>query len=411
MKLAGWEKFYREFKLQRLMCGFKLTIYKKWADKTNSQQPIASNRLFTIDLQLFADGEEKTEKATPRKRKKAREKGQVLKSKEINSAILLLAMFLTIKLSSPYIYEQFVAYFDRVFNNYMRMEDLFTMSSFMKFIIDTIVVFLQIMAPILIVALFAGLFVSYAQVGFLFTLEPLQFKLEKLNPISGFKRLFSAQSLVELLKSIIKIVIAVYIAYLYLKSEVNNIVTLMDMDVLNIFIYVGNIAINVAIAISVALILLSVFDYVFQWWEYEKNLKMTKQEVKEEYKQTEGNPQVKSKIKQKQRQLAASRMMKEIPKADVVITNPTHFAVALKYDPGENPAPLVIAKGQDYIAQRIKEIAKENNVEIVENRELARNLYSSVDIGDPIPEELYQTVAEILAFVYNLKEKHVVAGR
>ncbi len=373
---------------------------------TNSQEPKAQSQFFEIDLQLFAD-EEKTEKATPRKREQARKKGQVLQSKEINSAVLLLAMFLTIKFSCPFIYNEIEKYFENIFNNYMKMEDLFTVNVMMKFLTDTTLVFLKIMAPILAVSLLAGLISGYAQVGFLFTVETLQFKPEKLNPINGFKRIFSRQAAIELVKSIIKIAISLYISYLYLKDEVNSVINIMDMDVLNIFIYIGNVALNVSIAITIVLIILAVFDYIFQWWEYERNLKMSKHETKEEYKQTEGNPQIKAKIKQKQRQMAASRMMKDIPKADVVITNPTHFAVAIKYDAEENSAPVVIAKGQDYIAQRIKEIAKENKVEVVENKELARTLYSSAEIGDPIPEELYQAVAEVLAFVYNLKEKHV----
>ena len=374
--------------------------------EANSQQPTAISQFFTIDLQLFAD-EEKTEKATPRKRQEARKKGQVFQSKEINSAVLLLAMFFTIKFSSPFIYNQIKMYFENIFNNYMKVEDIFAINTFMKFSTETILVFLKIMAPILIVALLAGLISGYAQVGFLFTLETLRFKFDKLNPINGFKRIFSKQTLVELLKSIIKIAISIYVAYVYLKGEVNNVVNLMDMEVLNIYIYIGNLALNVSIAITIVLIILAVFDLIFQWLEYEKNLRMSKQELKEEYKQTEGNPQIKSKIKQKQRQMAASRMMKDIPTADVVITNPTHFAVVLKYAPEENSAPIVIAKGQDYIALRIKEIAKENSVEIVENKQLARTLFSTVEIGDPIPEELFQAVAEILAFVFGLKEKQV----
>ena len=374
--------------------------------EANSQQPTANSQYYTIDLQLFAD-DEKTEKATPRKRQQARKKGQVFQSREINSAVLLLAMFFTIKFSSPYIYNEIKMYFINIFTNYVKVEDIFEINTFMKFSTDTIMVFLKIMAPILIVSLLAGLISGYAQVGFLFTLETMRIKFDKLNPINGFKRMFSKQSLVELLKSIIKIGASIYVAYVYLKGEINNVINIMDMDILNIYIYIGNLALNVSIAITLVLIILAVFDLIFQWLEHEKNLKMSKHELKEEYKQTEGNPQIKAKIKQKQRQMAASRMMKDIPTADVVITNPTHFAVALKYAPEENSAPLVIAKGQDYIALRIKEIAKENSVEIVENKQLARTLHSAVEIGDPIPEELYQAVAEILAFVFSLKEKQV----
>jgi len=371
--------------------------------EAENKRPIAKRGFYSIDLQFFAD-EEKTEKATPKKRQDARKKGQVLKSKEINSAVLLLAMFLTVKFSSPMIYEELSNYFRVVFNEYMK-RDITEISTFMNFVIFTTGVFMKIILPILVVSVLAGLISGYAQVGFLFTLEPLQFKLEKLNPINGFKHMFSQQSLVELVKSFIKISAALYIVFIYLKGEVNNVSKLVDMDVMNIFMYIGNIAINVSIAIITVLAILAVFDYVFQWWDYEKNLKMSKHEVKEEYKQMEGNPLIKAKIKQKQRQMSASRMMKDIPKADVVITNPTHFAVALKYEPEKNSAPMVIAKGQDYLALRIKEIAKDNSVEIVENKPLARTLYSTVEVGDAVPQELYQAVAEVLAFVYSLKDK------
>lgn len=372
-------------------------------NRANSQQQIAKSCFYSINLQLFAD-DEKTEKATPKKRQDARQKGQVFKSKEVNSAVLLLAMFLTIKYSCPMIYEEISQYFKVVFNEYMK-RDIVEISTLMNFVTYTLSVFTKVMLPILLVSVLAGLISGYAQVGFLFTLEPLKVKLEKLDPIKGFKNIFSKQALVELIKSFIKIGVAIYIAFVYLKGEVNNALKLADMDIMNIFIYIGNLAINVSIAIIIVLGLLAIFDYFFQWWDYERNLKMSKHEIKEEYKQTEGNPQIKAKIKQKQRQMAASRMMKEIPKADVVITNPTHFAVAVKYEPEKNSAPLVIAKGQDYLALRIKDIARENSVEIVENKQLARTLYSTVEIGEQIPEDLYQTVAEVLAFVYSLKEK------
>jgi flagellar biosynthesis protein FlhB len=212
-------------------------------------------------------------------------------------------------------------------------------------------------------------------------------------------------AIVELAKSIFKIVVIGYIAYSYLMGERNNIINTMNLDPLNIAIYIGSTSINVAIRICVALILMSALDYAYQWWEYEKNLRMSKQEIKEEYKQVEGSPEVKSKIKQRQRQISMKRMMQQVPKADVIITNPTHFAVAVKYDAKVSDAPIVIAKGQDFIALRIKEVGKENKIEIVENKPLARNLYDTVDVGQAIPPELFQAVAEILAFVYSLKGK------
>jgi len=219
------------------------------------------------------------------------------------------------------------------------------------------------------------------------------------------KRLFSTHGLVELLKSLLKIIIIGYIAYICLKGEVINILRTPYLEAETVFIYIVDTITNIAVKICMLLLTLGIMDYGYQWWEYERDLRMTKQEAKEEYKQLEGNPETKSRIKQKQRQLSAKRMINEVPKADVVITNPTHYAVALKYDSSISSAPLLIAKGQGYIALKIKEIAKANKVEIVENKELARQIYNMVNIGEEIPPELYQAVAEILAYIYNLKEE------
>jgi len=212
---------------------------------------------------------------------------------------------------------------------------------------------------------------------------------------------------VEMLKSILKIVIVSWVAYSYLKSKADEVIELMSADLLNVLSFIGDAAFTVALRICFAMVILGLLDFLYQKFDYEKNLKMTKQEIKDEYKQTEGNPEIKQRIKQKQRQMSMKRMMQDIPKADVVITNPTHFAVAIKYDAQKSSAPFVVAKGQDYIALRIKQIATDNKVQIVENRPLARTLYSTVDIGEAIPLELYQAVAEILAFVYNLKNGKV----
>jgi flagellar biosynthesis protein FlhB len=357
-----------------------------------------------INLQLFASGE-KTEKATPKKRQDARKKGQVLQSKELSTAILLIFLFMGLKIFGSYMVREIKSYAKLIFVQYPNMEGLFTINIIFKLFMETVSVLLRTTAPILAIALIVSLFTGFAQVGFLFTVETLGFKFTRINPLSGFKRMFSMHAIVELAKSIFKIVVIGYIAYSYLMGERNNIINTMNLDPLNIAIYIGSTSINVAIRICVALILMSALDYAYQWWEYEKNLRMSKQEIKEEYKQVEGNPEVKSKIKQKQRQISMKRMMQQVPKADVIITNPTHFAVAVKYDAKVSDAPIVIAKGQDFIALRIKEVGKENKIEIVENKPLARNLYDTVDVGQAIPPELFQAVAEILAFVYSLKGK------
>lgn len=370
--------------------------------------PLKYNGIQLVNLQLFADSGDKTEKATPKKRRKAREEGQVLQSREMTSAIVLLCLFITMRIAGSFMYEQIYENFGVYFNDYQNLSDLFSIKGITKLSMDIILRFVKIVAPIFFVALITGIASGYAQVGFLFTTKTLSFKFNRINPLSGFKKIFSLRSVTELVKSILKIVIIGYIGYSYLTSEAKNILNTMDMDVISIAAYIGITSMNVAIRMCIAMLLLGILDYGYQWWEYEKNLKMSKQEVKEEHKESEGNPEVKGKIRQKQRQMALRRMLQDIPKADVVITNPTHFAVAVKYDPKISDAPKVVAKGQDYIALRIKEIAKENKVEIVENKPLARTLYSAVEIGDKIPPELFQAVAEVLAFVYGLKNKEKV---
>ena len=360
--------------------------------------------IIPVNLQLFASGE-KTEKATPKKRQDARKKGQVLQSKEITSALILILLFVGLRIFGIGMYNELSAFMKRMINGYVDGETLPTTSVLSVIFLDAVMVLIKATGPLFLIAMVTGIATGYAQVGFLFTTETLSFKLNKLNPLNGLKRIFSMRAFVELAKSVIKLTIICVITYSYLEKQVVNVLNLMGMDVMGIATFIATVALNLGIRISAAMIILSVFDYAYQWWEYEKNLKMSKQEVKEEYKQTEGNPEIKSKIKQKQRQISMRRMLHDVPKADVVITNPTHFAVAIKYDPEVSSAPVVIAKGQDFIALRIREVAKENSVEIVENKPLARNLYETVEIGQSIPSELYQAVAEVLAFVYSLKEK------
>ncbi len=365
--------------------------------------PVKQQRL-GLNYQLFAaGGDDKTEKATPKKKSDARKKGQVFQSREMSAALILILMIVSMNAFGSIIYEQISTYMKKVFTEYLTNKDAFDTGILAKLFIDGVTVLAKTSLPLLLIAVLAGLLVGYAQVGVLFTLETLKPKGNRINPLSGFKRIFSMRSVVELVKAIIKILIVGWVAYSYLKSKTNEVAALMNKDLFDIFSFIGDAAFTVALRICAAMVIVGFLDYLYQRYDYEKNLKMTKQEVKEEYKQMEGNPEIKSKIKQKQRQMSMKRMMQEIPKADVVITNPTHFAVAVRYDAEKASAPFVVAKGQDYIALRIKQIANENKVQIVENKPLARTLYSTVDIGQPIPPELYQAVAEILAFVYNLK--------
>lgn len=358
---------------------------------------------FIIDLQLFS--EERTEAATPKRKREAREKGQVAKSKEIVTAAVLLAGFLAMRIFASSIYSNLSELIEYFFNFPINTEAAITTGDITKVYLYALWVFAKVTAPLLLIAGLVSFAVNYIQVGYLFTLKPLVPKFNKLNPIEGFKNIFSKNAFVELIKSIFKIGIIGYIIYSYLQKNFVIIPQLLSMDMWSTAVFIGNTIVNTGIRVAVVLLVMSLFDYGFQYWQFEKKLKMTKQEIKEEYKMTEGNPQIKSKIREKQRQMSLKRMMTEVPKADVVITNPTHFAIAIKYDATKAEAPMVLAKGKDLIAQKIKEIAKENRVPTVENKPLAQALYKSVDIGDMVPADLYKAVAEVLAFVYSLKNK------
>ena len=355
-----------------------------------------------LDLQLFA--EEKTEKATPKKRREAREKGQVIRSGEINTAMTILVAFYMMKLfASPIInnlkdiYTQFL-YIDRPLDN------LFTYKGLQKGLINTTLKMLLVVLPVLGSCFIVAIVVNYVQVGFMFTTKPLEPDLNRINPIQGFKRLFSKRAIYELLKSLLKLGIIIGVVYDIFLESLKAMPMLLNMQISSGFIYICNQVFRIAIKCGFALLAMSLFDYIYQWWDYEKSLRMTKHEIKEEYKQTEGDPQVKGRIRELQRQISMSRMMQDVAKADVVIVNPTHFAVALVYDPKENDAPFVVAKGQGYIALKIKERAQEHDIAIVEDKPLAQALYKTTDIGHVIPFELYHAVAEVLAYVYSLRD-------
>jgi flagellar biosynthetic protein FlhB len=287
------------------------------------------------------------------------------------------------------------------------MDELYSYAGLMGMIKEVMVEIAQILLPVSGLIMIAGLAINYWQVGFLFTTKPIIPRLSRINPIEGLKRVFSKRALVELLKSLLKLAIIIFISYHDFMSNMGVMVQFAQWNVNKSFLKVADMAFGIGIKIALVLLILAVFDYFYQWWEYEKSLRMTKQELKDEYKEVEGHPLIRSKIREKQRQIGMRRMMQEIPRADVVITNPVHFAVALCYEPKENDAPVVVAKGQDYLALKIKEVAREHGVFIVENKPLAQMLYKSTDIGQAIPPELFHAVAEVLAFVYSAKGKHV----
>lgn len=355
----------------------------------------------SLDLQFFAG--EKTEKATPKKRQDSRKKGQTAKSQDVNTAIGLFLIFLFLTFAGSYMGSGVFKIFRHSFQEYMLLEP--TETNIQMVLVDILTEIALILAPIMAIALVAGLVANYLQVGFLFTTEPMKPKLEKLDPIKGLKRIFSLRAIVELLKSVLKISFVGSIAFLVLWLSIDEVLYLSFKSVPNALQTVGHLVTKVGIAASLALLFLSIFDFLYQRYDFEKNIRMSKQDIKDEYKNSEGDPLIKSKIKQRQREMAMRRMMQEVPQADVVITNPTHYAIALKYDEEKSDAPIVIAKGVDFLAQKIKLIANEHEIVMVENRPLARAIYDQTEIGEAIPEEFFKAVAEILAYVYRIKNK------
>ena len=363
------------------------------------------------DLQFFAkDGEggEKTEPATSKKLKDARKEGKVAKSKELNSAFDLIVLFLCLKVFISYVGENLLGVFSYVYGNmadFTMMNEAHMNSRVISSLFFPVILqWLLTVLPFFAFGFLVTFLVSLIQVGWLVSTKPMQPKLSKFNPISGFKRIFSKDTLFELVKSILKVGIIIAIAYTSIRKEANSLFILLDLSLNQAVGLVGSLIIDVGFKISIVYLIVGFADYAYQKWKFKDEMKMTKQEVKDEYKNTEGDPQIKGRQRSKMREVSQRRMMQDVPKADVVITNPTHYAVALKYDAQEKAAPYVVAKGEDYLAQRIKEAARENHIGIVENKPLARMLYSNVDVGAEIPPELYQAVAEILAVIFQKRQ-------
>ncbi len=369
------------------------------------EEELKSRYLIPLRLQFFADeGADKTEEATPKKLQDARKEGQVARSQELSTAVMLLAFFLVLKVFVGFIGTRFLGSFTKIY----QVIDVYTTDEFGSgmagaFMRDGLVDILVICLPIFIVAVLVAFVVTIAQVKWQVTTKPLQPKLSKFNPINGFKRIFSKDKLFELVKDVVKIALIFYVSYSDLREGAETIGMLYDLSLPQAIVYVGDFVINLGIKLSAIYLVVGFADYIYQKLKFKKDLMMSKQEVKDEYKQQEGDPQVKGKIKSKMREVSQRRMMQSLPEADVVITNPTHFACAIKYDKEVSEAPVLIAKGADYLAQKIKDAAKEHNVPIVENKPLARMLYYNVDLDSEIPRELYQMTAEVLAYVYKLK--------
>tara|TARA_Y100001934_G_C12343023_1_gene771233 strand:+ start:361 stop:1440 length:1080 start_codon:yes stop_codon:yes gene_type:complete len=345
--------------------------------------------------------QEKTEQATPKRREDARRKGQVARSSELSSIAILATGLLALSGLGPYMLDQLGVFMIDALTNGVKVE--INSTNLYLHTGSWVLGYARIIVPIVALLVVAALAVNYAQVGVLFTLQPLTPKAERISPFSGIKRIFSSKGLVELAKSLFKIGAVVYVTYLTISADINNLVSYMDMGVGQIFTLSGDIILTLAFRIILLLLIMAILDYSFQRWDYEKNLRMTRQEVREEVKQQEGDPMVRSRVRNLQREMSQQRMMDDVMTADVVVTNPTHVAVALKYDMENMPAPLVVAKGQRLVAQRIKEVARDAGIPLVENKPLARALFKVVQIGDEIPEDLFKAVAQVLAFVFQLK--------
>jgi flagellar biosynthetic protein FlhB len=356
---------------------------------------------YPVNLQFFA--QEKTEQATPKKRQESRNKGQVAKSAEVSTAFIMIGVFAVLFFTGGWMINILLSIFTKSIVEYaswdITIENVTTM--FQQVTLEATIVLLPIMA----IAMLAGVAGNYLQIGFLFTTEPLLIKLERLDPIQGFKRIFSLRAIVELLKSVFKILFISFVVFSFVYHKKHEVLLLSQKGIGYSLEVLGTLTIQIGLSVGLILLFLSVLDYLYQKYDFEKNIRMSKQDIKDEYKKTEGDPLIKSKIKERQRQMAMRRMMQEVPRADVIITNPTHFAVALKYDANTMDAPKVIAKGLDAVALKIRDIAKEHNIITMENKPLARALYHQVEIGESVPEDLFKAVAEVLAYVYRIKGK------
>lgn len=347
--------------------------------------------------------ESKTEKATPKKRRDERKKGNIFQSNDIVNAFSILGIFFTLKLIFPFVYA-YLSNFMLQYFSYIKNTNGISEAFAMNIYRDGVLAVVMTAGPVMLAAMGIGIIAAGAQTRFLFSYESMKMKFNRLSPMQGIKRSFSLRSAVELVKSIIKAVIIGFILYNGFSALIGNAIRLMSIDIMQAVIFILNTIMDMIIQLSLVFIGLAGFDYFYQWWEHERSLKMTKQEVKEEYKHTEGDPQIKGKIRDTQRRMAMQRMMQQVPSADVVVRNPTHFAVALKYDVDSMRAPIVVAKGQDTLALRIIAVAEENNVPVMEDRPLARALYAEVECGFEIPAEYYSVLAEIMAWVYSLRK-------
>lgn len=352
----------------------------------------------------MGDKENKTEEATPKRLSDARKKGQISKSQDLNSTVSLFIFTMLAGLLGQYIFVNGRRYMENYFTLDLSNFEL-TSGNAGTLLVDSAIQYGLLIFPFMLIAVAIAYVVNIVQTGFLFTTQPLKPDFKRLDPIQGFKNIASMKSLFNLVKNLLKLILVFYITYKNLTESVKQILNSGNIGTEKLFFFLMDFVKELSMDIVVVMIILGALDYVVQKRDYKKNLRMSMQEIKDEYKEMEGNPQVKSARQQKQRQMAMGRMMADIPSSTVVVTNPTHIAVVLRYDSEVDEVPLVTAKGADHLAGKIREIAKEHDIPIIENKSLARTMYKDVEIGDYIPMELYKTIAEILALVYEMNEK------
>ncbi len=348
-------------------------------------------------------GGEKVFPPTPRKKERAREEGNVARSQDLTSAVGLFAGLIALWFVPPFTY----VYFLDMFKHFLGEKWILSITpENIQLLFLEITKYILIGAlPYVLIMMAGGLAIAFAQVGFLWTGKPLIPKLNRINPISGFKKYFSLRTYYELAKNIAKLALLIVVVYYALRNRWQEILSLPYFSVFDILYLTANLFLALWWRIALALLVLGIIDYGFQWWQREQDLRMTMREMQEEIKETEGDPAIKRRVRQMQKQIAYQRMLREVPKADVIITNPTRLAVALRYDMKSMSAPVVVAKGARLIAEKIREIAIQHQVPIVQKPELAQVLYKTVNIGEPIPENLFRAVAEVLAFVYQIDRR------
>lgn len=345
---------------------------------------------------------DKTEEPTPHKLREARKKGQIVKSKEVTTAFLLLSSYYVLKANAPMMWEEINKY---LYFNYSFISKPLTASIFGVLLTQAVFTFFKVLTPLFLTILGVAVLAEILQTQFNFSTDPLMPKLSKINPLEGFKRMFSMKGIIELIKSLAKIGIVLWITYKAIFADIHKILTVSSLPLMAFMRLTGEIVMRIVTRVGIFYLMIAMLDYFYQRYEFMKGMRMSKQEIKEEYKKLEGDPQIKQRMRQMAREAAMSRGMGKVPSADVVVTNPTHIAVAIKYDASIMKAPQVVAKGQLKLAEKIKAIAEENNIPIVEKVELARALFASAEIGGEVPFDLYRTVAEVLAFVYEIKKQ------